>query len=240
MGLIYLPMGHPIVNHPVFSLIPLNSLTCTIAFLARVRRTPWLCVVNPGKFMWNSLIGKKHQLNMWSNYHMILMGDPFLMFRLIRKNTFNPWGMVHLGQTWGVGEVDSKVIGLCSKAKYHFNALILTVVTLFSTTGLIEDSSYLRAFTRDAAICVKGKSAMQGKYLSCQKKKQAIHVVTIKHFGTHLCCPIKPKGKRDTKEIIASNPNKASKAKRDIIYTMICEGANFEDIEEKTSQLLDR
>ena len=110
--------------------------------------------------------------------------------------------------------MDSKVIGLCSKAKYHFNALILNVVTLFSTTGLIEDSSHLRAFT--------------------------IHVVTIKHFGTHLCCPIKPKGKRDTKEIIASNPNKASKAKRDIIYTMICEGANFEDIEEKTSQLLDR
>ena len=40
MGLIYLPMGHPIVSHPVFSLIPLNCLTFTIAFLARVRRIP--------------------------------------------------------------------------------------------------------------------------------------------------------------------------------------------------------
>ena len=46
-----LPIGHPIVNHPVFSLIPLNWLTCTIAFLARVRSTPRLCVVNPVKFL---------------------------------------------------------------------------------------------------------------------------------------------------------------------------------------------
>ena len=52
--------------------------------------------------------------------------------------------------------------------------------------------------------------------------------------------PIKPKWKRDIKEITASNPNRASKVKRDIIYTMICEGANFEDIEEKASQLMDR
>ena len=52
--------------------------------------------------------------------------------------------------------------------------------------------------------------------------------------------PIKPKWKRDIKEITASNPNRASKVKRDSIYTMICEGANFEDIEEKASQLMDR
>ena len=38
--------------------------TCKIAFLARVRRTPRFCVVNPGNSMGNSLIGKKHQLNM--------------------------------------------------------------------------------------------------------------------------------------------------------------------------------
>ena len=55
-----------------------------------------------------------------------------------------------------------------------------------------------------------------------------------------MCSPIKPKGKRDIKEIIASNPNKVSKAKRDILYTMICEGANFEDIEDRASQLMDR
>ena len=55
-----------------------------------------------------------------------------------------------------------------------------------------------------------------------------------------MCSPIKPKGKRDIKEIIASNRNKASKAERDILYTMICEGASFQDIEEKASQLMDR
>ena len=68
--------------------------------------------------------------------------------------------------------MDSKMIGLWSNAKYNFNALILTVLTLFSTTGLIEDSSHLRGFARLAAICVKGKSAMQEKYLSFQKKYQ--------------------------------------------------------------------
>ena len=71
-------------------------------------------------------------------------------------------------------------------------------------------------------------------------EEKSIHIVTIKYFGTHLCSPIKPKGKRDIKEIIASNLNKASKAKRDILYTMICEGAKFEDIEGKASQLMDR
>ena len=70
-------------------------------------------------------------------------------------------------------------------------------------------------------------------------EEKSMHVVTIKHFGTHLCFPIKPKGKRDIKEIIAFNPNKVSKAKRDILYTIICEGANFEDIEDKASQLMD-
>ena len=55
-----------------------------------------------------------------------------------------------------------------------------------------------------------------------------------------MCSPIKPKGKRDIKEIIASNFNKASKAKRGNLYTMICQRANFEDIEERASQLIDR
>ena len=71
-------------------------------------------------------------------------------------------------------------------------------------------------------------------------EEKLIHVVTTNHFGIHLRSPIKPKGKGDIKEIIESNPNKASKAKRDILYTMMCEGANFEDIEDKASQLMDR
>ena len=69
--------------------------------------------------------------------------------------------------------------------------------------------------------------------------EKSIQIATIKHFGTHLCSPIKPKGKRDIKEIIAYNPNKASKAKYNILYTMICEGANSEDIEDKASQFMD-
>ena len=56
-----------------------------------------------------------------------------------------------------------KVISLWSNAKDHFNTLTLTVLTWFSATGLIEDSSHLRAFARLAAICVKNKSVMQGK-----------------------------------------------------------------------------
>ena len=71
-------------------------------------------------------------------------------------------------------------------------------------------------------------------------EEKSIHIVTIKHFGTHLCSSIKPKWKRDVKEIIASNPNKASKTKRDILYTMICEGVKFEYIEDKASQLMER
>ena len=38
--------------------------------------------------------------------------------------------------------MESKVIGLWFNAKDHFNALTLTVLTLFSATGLIEDSSH--------------------------------------------------------------------------------------------------
>ena len=70
-------------------------------------------------------------------------------------------------------------------------------------------------------------------------EEKSTHIVAIKHFETHLCSPIKPKGKRDIKEVIASNPNKTSNAKRDILYTMIYEGASFEDIEDKASQLMD-
>ena len=71
-------------------------------------------------------------------------------------------------------------------------------------------------------------------------ERKSIHIVTIKNFGTQLGSPIKPKGKRDIKEIITSNPNKVFKVKRDILYTMICEGEKFKGIEEKASQLMDR
>ena len=67
-------------------------------------------------------------------------------------------------------------------------------------------------------------------------KEKSTHIVTTKHFGTDLRSPIKPKGKRDIKEVIASNSNKVSMAERDILYTMIHESENFEDIDDKASQ----
>ena len=87
-------------------------------------------------------------------------------------------------------------------------------------------------------LCERQKCGARKIYQFPEEK--SIHIVTIKYFGTHLCSPIKRKGKRDIKEIIVSNPNKASKTKPDILYTMICEGAKFEDIEEKAAQLMDR
>ena len=87
-------------------------------------------------------------------------------------------------------------------------------------------------------LCEREKSDAR-KIIEFPEEK-SIHVVTIKHFGTHLCSPIKPKGKRDIKEIIASNPSKASTVKRDILSTLICDGAKFEDIEDKALQLMNR
>ena len=37
-------------------------------------------------------------------------------------------------------------------------------------------------------------------------EEKSIQILTIKNSGSHLCSPIKPKGKRDIKEITASNP----------------------------------
>ena len=53
-----------------------------------------------------------------------------------------------------------KGLRLWPNAKEHFNALIYTVLTLFSTTDLIDGSLHLRAFAKVAAVCVKDESAM--------------------------------------------------------------------------------
>ena len=53
--------------------------------------------------------------------------------------------------------------------------------------------------------------------------------------------PIKPKGKIDIKEIIASIPNKALRLNVTFRFdTLICEDTNFEDIEDKAAQLMER
>ena len=72
-------------------------------------------------------------------------------------------------------------------------------------------------------------------------EEKSTHIVTIKYFGIHLYSPIKPKGKIDIKEIIASIPNKALRL--NVIFrfdTLICEDTNFEDIEDKAAQLMER
>ena len=108
---------------------------------------------------------------------------------------------------------------------------------LLSTIGLIEDSSKTpKGMCKSCGnMCERQKCDARKIFEFAEEK--SIHIVTIKHLGTHLCSPIKAKGKRDIKEIIASNPNKASKAKRDILYTMICEGAKFEVLKKKHRNL---
>ena len=64
--------------------------------------------------------------------------------------------------------------------------------------------------------------------------------MTIKHFGTHLYSPIKPKGKRNIKYIIAPNPIKKSQAKGHIFSTIIFKDGSFEDIENKAWQFIER
>ena len=110
--------------------------------------------------------------------------------------------------------MDSKVIGLLSNAKDHFSALIRTVLNLLSTTDLIEESSHLRPFGTVTAICVKDKSAMQGKKLSFRRKinSHCYHKI----FWNSLVFSNQTKGiieelSNQIKEIIASIPNKASR-----------------------------
>ena len=135
--------------------------------------------------------------------------------------------------------MDSKVIGLWSNAKGTFQC------SNPHCPHVVQYNRFNRRQFTPKGICKSCGNLCERQKCDARKifefpEEKSVHVVTIKHFGIHLCSPIKPKGKRDIKEIIASNPNKASKAKRDILYTMICEGANFEDIEDKASQLMDR
>ena len=96
MGLIGLPMGHPLVNHPVFSLIPLNWLgNLYNSFSSESEKYTSDRRRKSGKvYVKQSYWGKKHKLNMWINYHMILMAE-----------LLNSWGMVGLDHSWwGVGD----------------------------------------------------------------------------------------------------------------------------------------
>ena len=64
--------------------------------------------------------------------------------------------------------------------------------------------------------------------------------VIIKHYGFHPCSPIKPKQERELTKKIVGNPQKSSAFHRDILPSLVYEGADFEVIEDKAEQLLDR
>ena len=65
-------------------------------------------------------------------------------------------------------------------------------------------------------------------------------IVTVKHYGTHSCSPIKQiKGDKILGEISA-NPNKVAKARRDILFSMRKEGADYEYVADKASKLMGR
>ena len=82
---------------------------------------------------------------------------------------------------------------------------------------------------------LKTKERCKEKFEFLEEK--LTHLVTMTHFGTHLCFPIKPKEGIDIKEIATSSHNKTSKAKRDILYNMIDEGANFKILKTKHCNL---
>ena len=134
--------------------------------------------------------------------------------------------------------MDSKVIGLWSNAKGTFQC------SNPHCPHVVQYNRFNRRQYTSKCICKSCSNLRERQKCNARKifefpEEKSIHVFTLKHFGIHLHSPIKPKGRRDIKEIIASNPNKASKAKRDILYTVLCEGANFEDVEDKASQLMD-
>ena len=65
-------------------------------------------------------------------------------------------------------------------------------------------------------------------------------IATVKHYGTHSCSPLKTKPeKRLSKEINSTN-TKACVMKRDLLSTLIKEGADFHQIEAKAAQFLNR
>ena len=63
--------------------------------------------------------------------------------------------------------------------------------------------------------------------------------VTVKYYGTHSCSPIKQIKADEILPEISANPNKAAKARRDIPFSMIKEGADYESVADEASKLMD-
>ena len=62
----------------------------------------------------------------------------------------------------------------------------------------------------------------------------------MKYYGTHSCSPIKQIKADEILPEISANPNKVAKARRDIPFSMIKEGADYESVADKASKLMDR
>ena len=61
----------------------------------------------------------------------------------------------------------------------------------------------------------------------------------MKYYGTHSCSPIKQIKADEILPEISANSNKAAKARRDIPFSMIKEGAGYESVADKASKLMD-
>ena len=64
--------------------------------------------------------------------------------------------------------------------------------------------------------------------------------VVIKHYGMHSCSPFKPKGETQFAKEIKSSNLKACFVKRNILLSLVKEGAEMNFIEDKASKLLNR
>ena len=65
-------------------------------------------------------------------------------------------------------------------------------------------------------------------------------IVIIKHYGLHSRSPIKPKRERELIKEIIGNSRKSSALRRNILLSLVREGADLEIIEDNAQQLLDR
>ena len=65
-------------------------------------------------------------------------------------------------------------------------------------------------------------------------------IITVKHYGTHSCSPIKQIKSDEILRELSATSNKAANARRNILFSMIKEGADYESVADKASKLMDR
>ena len=89
------------------------------------------------------------------------------------------------------------MIAIWSKGPFRFSSPHFSHVAQYNRFNR-------RQFTPNKVICKSYGNLCQRQKCNARKvfefpEEKSTHIVTIKHFGTHLCFPVKPKGKRDIK-----------------------------------------